>query len=137
MKKDSELEKYIEMFDGNIMFIKDFVDSNKNLEGIFIVFFMLILNLDWIDLKKKSIKSELTNLGAMCKPKNIPKILKSIHECKNKEEGWSNFEDIKEGDELYPILGILEKKDLIIQRRLTQFKLKNGLTEQILNDYQF
>ena len=79
------------MFDGNIMFIKDFVDSNKNLEGIFIVFFMLIFNLDWIDLKKETIKSKLDILGYILgdtgKPKNIPKILKSIYECKNKDEG--------------------------------------------------
>ena len=91
MQKDSELEKYIEMFDGNINFIKKFASSNYTLQGIFIVFFMLIFNLDWIDLKKETIKSKLDILGYILgdtgKPKNIPKILKSIYECKNKDEG--------------------------------------------------
>ena len=130
------------MFDGNINFIKKFASSNYTLQGIFIVFFMLIFNLDWIDLKKETIKSKLDILGYILgdtgKPKNIPKILKSIYECKNKDEGWSNFRDIKERHELHPIIRILEENHLIIQRRFAQFKLKlkNGLTEQVLNDYQ-
>ena len=50
----------------------------------------------------------------------------------------SNFRDIKERHELHPIIRILEENHLIIQRRFAQFKLKlkNGLTEQVLNDYQ-
>ena len=67
--------------------------------------------------------------------KNVAKILKSILESKD-EQGWSNLRDIKEKHDLFPIIRTLEEQDLIIQRRMTQFKLKNGLTEQVLSEYK-
>ncbi len=98
------------------------------------MFFRLIVNLDWIIFQKETIKSNIENLKEAFRPKNIPKILRSIVKSKG-EEGWSNLTDIEERPELYPIIRTLEENDLIIRRRITQFKLKNGLTEQVINNY--
>ena len=67
-------------------------------------------------------------------PKNIPKILKSILKSKD-EQGWSDLV-MEDWLELFPIIRTLEEKDLIIQRGMTQIKLKNGLTEQVLSEYK-
>ena len=96
---------------------------------------MLILNLDWINSQEDFIKSKLSIVGASCKPRNITKILKSIYGSQKKATGWSEFDDITLRDELYPIIRILEENDLIIQRRWSQFKLKNGLTERVMKNY--
>ena len=42
---------------------------------------------------------------------------------------------MKDWLELFLIIRTLEEKDLIIQRGMTQIKLKNGLTEQVLSEY--
>lgn len=35
LKEESDIEKYIEMFDGNMKMIKHFIKSGKNLSGIY------------------------------------------------------------------------------------------------------
>ena len=45
LKEESEIEKYIEMFDGNMKMIKYFIKSGKNLSGILI--FFIYVNLEF------------------------------------------------------------------------------------------
>ena len=65
------------------------------------------------------------------------KVLKSIMETKN-EKGWSQYPDLTvtniEWSKRFPILLALLENDLIINKEIDQYKLKNGLTEQIVNE---
>ena len=134
LKEDSEFEKYIELFDGNMKFIMDFVSSGYSLEGIFIYFLMLILNLAWINFQKIQIREKLLPLSQTLNKKNLPNLLKSLIESK-KNDGWTNLFTTESLIEIWSIRLELEKEDLIVLRGKVQAKLKNGLTEQVINDY--
>ena len=134
LKEDSEFEKYIELFDGNMKCIMDFVSSGYSLEGIFIYFLMLILNLAWINFQKIQIRDKLLPLSQTLNKKNLPNLLKSLIESK-KNDGWTNLFTTESLIEIWSIRLELEKEDLIVLRGKVQAKLKNGLTEQVINDY--
>ena len=134
LKEDSEFEKYIELFDGNMKSIMDFVSSGYSLEGIFIYFLMLILNLAWINFQKIQIREKLLPLSQTLNKKNLPNLLKSMIESK-KNDGWTNLFTTEALIEIWSIRQELEKEDLIVLRGKVQAKLKNGLTEQVINDY--
>ena len=52
-----------------------------------------------------------------------------------KNDGWTNLFTTKALKEIWSIRLELEKEDLIVLRGKVQAKLKNGLTEQVINDY--
>lgn len=62
---------------------------------------------------------------------NVDRILKSIVNGK-KQTGWTDLKKIKNLESFDEIKGILMEHDLIIGRRLVEYKLKNGLTEEII-----
>ena len=62
---------------------------------------------------------------------DIEKNLKSILNGKN-QTGWTNVGKIKNLKSFNASGRILLQNDLIIRRRRVEFKLKNGLTEEII-----
>ena len=132
LETDSDIEKYQELFDGNMKSIWNFVDSKKTLEGIvFYLIYYAHLKEDWITLEKESIQDVLRDmrLNQNCEDVNI--ILKQILDGK-KQTGWTDEEKITNLKSFNSSRRILLENDLIIRRRRVEFKLKNGLTEEII-----
>ena len=67
--------------------------------------------------------------------KNIVKFLKTLFQTKN-QDGWSQLPENEieniEWNEAFEILKAAEGNDIIINRKIDQYKLKNGLAEQVL-----
>ena len=64
----------------------------------------------------------------------VDQILKSILEKKNQVTGWTLVENIENKEKFVECRKILLENDLIIQRRKAEYKLKNGLTEEIIRN---
>lgn len=101
---------------------------------VFFIFMMLISKKDWITFEKQSIEMKLTTLMAEKKIEGADKFFKSILEKKNQVTGWTNIKNIENTEKFMDCREILLKQDLIIQRRLGEYKFKNGLTEEIIRN---
>lgn len=50
--------------------------------------------------------------------------------------GWTNVKEIAEIRNFFEISKTLLEYDLIIQKRMGEYRIKNGLTEQVLRNYK-
>ena len=68
---------------------------------------------------------------------DVPKILKYILENKDQVTGWTILDQDNEITRKLDFCSkILLENDLIIQRRMIEYKLKNGLTEEIIRNFR-
>lgn len=134
LERETDIEKYQQLFDGNMKTIFAFAESKKTLEGNFFFSFHTHLKKDWVELEKESILLKLMALSNKKNMEGIDKILKSIFEKKNQTTGWTILENIENKEKFEECRKVLLENNLIIQRREAEYKLKNGLTEEIIKN---